>query len=127
MLCWQIMADPLRHDPSGGAEAPERQWEDTGRVVRLRPRQRPGVEPGRASPPSPPPVEDIGKYERDGGDDDYRHRMIMNVIGFFACALLVVIGIWLANAIAELRKNQDCVLSGRRNCAQIEAPSRLRW
>jgi hypothetical protein len=37
--------------------------------------------------------------------------------------LLIVAGLWIANRIAEMRKNQDCVLSGKRNCAPIEIPS----
>jgi hypothetical protein len=31
-----------------------------------------------------------------------------------------------ANKIAEMRKNQDCVLSGRMNCAKIEVMPRER-
>jgi hypothetical protein len=100
--------------------------EETGRVVQLRPRQPP---PGRARPPasSGPAIEDIGKFERDSRDDDYRHRMVMNVLGFLTCAALVAAGVWIANAIGELRSHQDCVLSGRHDCAHIETPSRLRW
>ena len=33
--------------------------------------------------------------------------------------LLTAIGIWLAVSIADLRKTQDCVLMGRRDCARI--------
>ena len=33
---------------------------------------------------------------------------------------LAVAGIWLAIQIADMRKNQDCLLSGRRNCAPID-------
>ena len=32
---------------------------------------------------------------------------------------LTAIGIWLAVSIADLRKTQDCVLMGRRDCARI--------
>jgi hypothetical protein len=40
--------------------------------------------------------------------------------------MLALAGVWLAMQLAEMRKNQDCVLSGRRNCAPIEvtAPPR---
>jgi hypothetical protein len=88
--------------------------DETGRVVPLRPRllRRPAV-------------EDIGKYE-GGREDDYRHRMLMNVLGFLTCAILVAAGVWIANAIAELRSNQDCVFSGRHDCAHIDVPSRVR-
>ena len=122
------MGDPLRHG-LGGDSGPAAPGEETGRVIPFRPRHPPGGSSGpRPSASSDrPPVEGIARYEREDTDEDYRHRMIMNVIGFLACVLLIVAGIWIANAIVEMRKKQDCVLSGRRNCAPIEAPSRLRW
>lgn len=100
---------------------------DTGHVVQLRPRQRPNASRLRPPPLSRPAIEDVGKYEQDVRDDDYRHRMFMNVLGFLTCAFLVAAGVWIANAIGELRDHQDCVFSGRHDCAHIEAPSRLRW
>src|ERR1041385_2307954 len=68
------------------------------------------------------PVEGVEKYAQ-GEPDDYRQRMINNGLGLLACILLVVGGIWIANTMAEMRRNQDCVLSGRRNCTPIPAPS----
>jgi hypothetical protein len=94
--------------------------EDQNRVVRFRPRVRrfdSNIPSGGRSP-----VEDIGKYERLSEDDDYRHRMTMNAIALAACALLVAAGIWLANTITEMRKTQDCVLSGRHNCLPLDIP-----
>ncbi|MBV9426760.1 MAG: hypothetical protein JO084_03400 [Bradyrhizobiaceae bacterium] len=98
--------------------------DETGRVVPLRPRllRRPARPTSLAGRPA---VEDIGKYER-GREDDYRHRMLMNVLGFLTCAILVAAGVWIANAIADLRSNQDCVFSGRHDCAHIDVPSRVR-
>jgi hypothetical protein len=110
-------SDELRARP-----APD---EETGRVVQLRPRLR-LLGPRPAGPSGQPPIEDIGKYERGGREDDYRHRMLMNVLGFLTCAMLVAAGVWIANAIAELRSHQDCVFSGRHDCAHIDVPSRLR-
>jgi hypothetical protein len=96
---------------------------ESGRVLPFRvrpdgaPASRQDARPA-SSTPSPPP-EDLGRYERNGtGADDYRHRMTANFIAFLFCILLVVAGMWLAGKIAELRRDQDCVLSGRRNCAQ---------
>ena len=66
------------------------------------------------------PVEGLGKYERNSGEDDYRHRMLMNVLAFGLVVLLVVAGVWIADRIALMRKNQDCVLSGRRGCTPVE-------
>src|SRR5215467_9945067 len=77
-------------------------------------------------PPSPDPVEDLTRYERGEGTDDYRHRMIVNVAAFFVVAALIGAGIWLADTMAAMRKNQDCVLSGRRGCSPVEV-TKERW
>ena len=51
--------------------------------------------------------------------DDFRHRMLANVAALAFTVALTAIGIWLAVSIADLRKTQDCVLMGRRDCARI--------
>jgi hypothetical protein len=99
--------------------------EETGRVVPLRPRLL-GRAVRRAGLASRPAVEDIGKYEGGAREDDYRHRMLMNVLGFLTCAFLVAAGVWIASSIAQLRSQQDCVFSGRHDCAHIDEPSRVR-
>jgi hypothetical protein len=90
--------------------------DEMGRVVPFQ--RRAGARPPRDDTP----VEDIGKYEQ-GEPDDYRQRMINNGLAVVAILILGSIGLWLASSIAEMRKNQDCVLSGRRNCAEIPAPT----
>ena len=77
-------------------------------------------------PPATPPVEDLAKYERDKDSDDYRHRMIVNAAAFLAIVALIGVGIWLADTMAAMRKNQDCVLSGRRGCSPVEV-TKERW
>lgn len=86
------------------------QSEPEGRVLPFR---RPGSLFVRNRPP---PVEDLERFERTEGEDDYRHRMIMNGMAAAVTVLLIVAGIWIANTMAQMRKNQDCVLSGKRNC-----------
>jgi len=76
--------------------------------------------------PPPNPVEDLTRYERGEGADDYRHRMIVNIAAFFVVAALIGAGIWLADTMAAMRKNQDCVLSGRRGCSPVEV-TKERW
>ena len=93
--------------------------DEKGRVVPFRRKSR-TPSPG---PPRKPPVDDLAKYAKDGEPDDYRQRMINNGLGLVTLVILGGIGIWLASSIAEMRKNQDCVLSGRRNCAEIPAPT----
>jgi hypothetical protein len=65
-------------------------------------------------------VEDLGKFERDGEVDDYRHRMMMNTAAFLFVVALISAGLWLANTMATMRRNQDCVLAGHRNCTPVE-------
>jgi hypothetical protein len=38
----------------------------------------------------------LAKFERDDGEDDYRHRMIMNMLAFIVLLTLTMIGFWLA-------------------------------
>jgi hypothetical protein len=92
------------------------------RVVRF-PRSR-----VRAPMPAavPSPVKDLAQFERGDAADDYRHRMIVNVIAFVFVLALIGVGYWLAETMAEMRKNQDCVLSDRRGCTPVEVNTR-RW
>ncbi len=54
-----------------------------------------------------------------GDADDFRHRMWVNTAALVFTFALIAAGIWLAVSIADMRKTQDCVLAGRRNCAPI--------
>jgi hypothetical protein len=71
---------------------------------------------------------DLSRYERasterDGEEaDDFRHRMLANIAALAFTVALTAIGIWLAMSISDLRKTQDCVLMGRRDCAHISTP-----
>ena len=94
-----------------------------GRVLRFRPRGSTLVRPL----PQRSPVKDLGKYEGNDAPDDYRHRMIMNVAGLAVTIALVLAGIWIATTMAQMRKNEDCVLTGRRGCTPIEVPVQPRW
>ncbi|MDB5875757.1 MAG: hypothetical protein JWQ07_5199 [Ramlibacter sp.] len=68
-------------------------------------------------------ANDLSSYERDRNEpDDFRHRMLANIAAFAFTVALTAIGIWLAASISELRKTQDCVLMGRRDCAHISTP-----
>jgi hypothetical protein len=72
-----------------------------------------------------PAANDLSRYERPREEpDDFRHRMLANVAALAFTIALTAIGIWLAMSIADLRRTQDCVLMGRRDCARIsEMPS----
>jgi len=50
--------------------------------------------------------------------------MLANLAAFAFMVVLIVIGIWLVMSIADLRKTQDCVLMGHRDCAKISVAPR---
>lgn len=85
-------------------------------VINFRTR-RPGASPGPASPDR----DELSAYARRPEDpSEYRHRMAVNAaVGLFVVAL-IGIAIWLADTMADMRRNQDCVLSGRRGCTPVE-------
>jgi hypothetical protein len=93
--------------------------DDEHRVLKFRPRTS-------AHPPENParqPPEDLSRFERAPEEpDEFRHRMLANVAALAFTIALTAIGIWLAIAIGDLRKTQDCVLMGRRDCASISTP-----
>jgi len=92
--------------------------ESEGRILPFRPR---GSLFARNVPP--PPVPDLEKFERAPDEpDDFRHRMAMNALGLVATVVLIVTGIWIADVMAHMRKDQDCVLIGRSGCTRVDVP-----
>jgi len=61
---------------------------------------------------------------REPDDDEEGDRTTTNIILVVGFVLLVGGGIWLANAMIDARKADECISSGRRNCTPIEAPAR---
>jgi hypothetical protein len=104
--------------------------DDEHRVLQFRPRTSPSpqipvrrgngvVQPLHAAPE---PL-DLSRYEQPRAEpDDFRHRMLANVAALAFTIALTAIGIWLAVSIADLRRTQDCVLMGRRDCVKITTP-----
>jgi hypothetical protein len=102
--------------------------DDEHQVLQFRPRTSPSppiqrgggvVQPLHAAPE---PL-DLSRYEQARQEpDDYRHRMLANIAALAFTIALTAIGIWLAVSIADLRRTQDCVLMGRRDCARITTP-----
>lgn len=86
------------------------------RVIPLR-RRPAGV---RAPTTTQTPVADLAKFETSAEADDYRHRMVVNAAAFLFLAALIGGGLWLVDTMAQMRKDQDCVLSGRRGCTPVE-------
>jgi hypothetical protein len=100
--------------------------EDEHRVLKFRPRTSvhpPGQREELGLGKQAQHEDDLSRYERDRDEpDDFRHRMLANIAAFAFTVALTAIGIWLAMSIADLRKTQDCVLMGRRDCAHISTP-----
>jgi len=72
---------------------------------------------------TPPEPLDLSRYEQPREEpDDFRHRMLANIAAAAFTVALTAIGIWLAISIADLRRTQDCVLMGRRDCVRISVP-----
>lgn len=95
------------------------------RVIRLRDRKP--VKPSGRDRKDSSSLPDLTKYQDASQTDDYRHRTLTNVAAAIVILLLVGAGIWLAESMADLRKNQDCVLAGRRNCVPLDVPIQPRW
>ena len=92
-------------------------------VLKFRPRTSdhpPGRREELDQPNARPEANDLSRYERARDEpDDFRHRMLANVAALAFTVALTAIGIWLAMSIGDLRKTQDCILMGRRDCATI--------
>jgi hypothetical protein len=104
-----------------------RDSDEFGQVLRFPRRPK-----GRLLRPLPPirpdertiePDGDLAAYEEDRDDViDYRRRALMNAIAVGIVTVLVGAGVWIADTIAEIQRDQDCVIQGRSNCAPLEPP-----
>lgn len=61
-------------------------------------------------------VNRMTERERQEEDD----RFTNSLAGLAAALLLLLIGLWLAGAMAAEAKLEDCLLQGRMNCERIE-------
>ncbi len=57
-------------------------------------------------------------------DDEEGDRTTANIILAVGFVVLVGGGLWLASAMVDARKADDCISSGRRNCMPIDTPRR---
>ena len=65
-----------------------------------------------------------GSDERDPDDDEEGDRKLANIVLVVGFVVLVAAGIWLANAMVDAKKADDCLSSGRRNCIPLDVPTR---
>ena len=112
--------------------------EEHGRILKFRPREAPKSAPNagasrqsafqnlarHSTQAESSSVRDLSQFSsRDTEPDDYSHRMRMNAMVAVVLVVLAGCGMWIVDTMASVRKNQDCVLSGRRNCMVISAPA----
>ena len=101
------------------------------RIVLFRPRRNVPIRSGWPTTPrdlgDASPVADLAEFERPRERDDYRHRMIVNAVALAFTVALAGTGVWIAESMALIRKNQDCVLMGRKSCSPIPVPTNDRW
>jgi hypothetical protein len=109
----------------------------SAQVLQFPPRQRLGdrsayraAAPDTAASESNQPetdlLDDLAQYQQEQAEDEninYPQRMLMNVIAVAVVTMLIGVGVWLADTIADMERDQDCVLQGRQNCAPIEVPA----
>jgi hypothetical protein len=60
-----------------------------------------------------------GNRNDDDGDGSRRGALI----GLAITALIVVAGYFLMNALRDEGKREDCLMSGRTNCAPLDIPT----
>jgi hypothetical protein len=65
----------------------------------------------------------MSQPQNDGPEPDSRQAAL---IGLAVVLLLVVAGYFLVGALQRNADMEDCLMSGRRNCAPIETPARAR-
>jgi hypothetical protein len=63
-------------------------------------------------PPVPPGPDDDGEEEDD--------RLTRNLAGLAFVLALVVVGLVLVQRLGQVSKLEDCLMSGRTNCAPVE-------
>ena len=56
--------------------------------------------------------------------EEESNRAVANLVLLSVFVVIIGIGVWLAFALDDARKADNCMAQGRRNCAPIEVPPR---
>jgi len=62
--------------------------------------------------------------QSEHGDDEADQRRSAALIGLIIVLALAIAGVVLVRELRERSRLEDCLMSGRTNCAPIEAPLR---
>jgi hypothetical protein len=112
-------------------EAPHN-TQEPGRVLPFTPRKAPKSHAfsnlsRQSLPNAASAVRDLSKFSQPASEpDDFSHRMKMNALVGVVLLVLIGGGLWIVDVMTQMRKNQDCALSGRRNCTPISLPESAR-
>jgi hypothetical protein len=66
----------------------------------------------------------MDERERHEHEEDEAGPPVGALVGLIVIALLVLGGLWLTRQLHSSATVQDCLASGRTNCAPIETPGR---
>lgn len=108
----------LAHEPLESDALPH-----TAQVLQFRPRIVDHLGAHELTDTPSDEFDDLAQYEQDQEEDEnvnYPRRMLMNGIAVAVVTVLIGVGVLLADTIADMERDQDCVLQGRQNCAPIE-------
>jgi hypothetical protein len=82
-----------------------RSSDDNHRIVSFRPRRAKRGDTAKWREPirqgDPSILLSLAKFERDDREDDYRRRMILNMLALIVLIALTLIGVWLAVSIND--------------------------
>ena len=95
----------------------------TAQVLQFRPRVVDRLGPHELTDRQGGEFDEFAQFEQDQEEDEsvnYPRRMLMNGIAVAVVTVLIGVGVWLADTIADMERDQDCVLQGRQNCAPID-------
>jgi hypothetical protein len=69
-------------------------------------------------------MSDQPQTSQEPPEDEEADRRLTNIVLAVGFVVLVGSGIWLANAMLDARKADECISSGRRNCNPIAVPKK---
>ncbi len=98
--------------------------EERGLVLPFRPRAGRSRNDKLSREQARSPVPDLSRFHGPPDNEDYRHRMLMNVLAFAVLSVMIFFGVWIADNMTQRAKDQDCILLGRTNCVPIPVPPR---
>lgn len=99
------------------------QAEMFGQVLRFEPRRPQALANDAPVSDARDDVDEFASFEQEQDEPiNYRQRRIMNLIALAIVTLLVILGVWIADTLTDLQRQQDCFMQGRSNCAPIELP-----